>query len=203
MRVKSVKIIVYQFLIIVIHLFLWSCDQNDPPIDDEKEIPEEIFEPTIVGIPTVNPYNSLFMGRDGEIRHYSDDGFLYSKNDGLTWRYRSFSDNVGVTFTGKRPLAMNPKTGTCIRVVSGNGTKIQRSVDGVEGKYVSTQISDVNISMIRPAYFLPSGRAVIVAGQTGSRPYQIAVFRSVDDGVRWTTTVLPAGPAFVVAPPHK
>ncbi len=203
MRVKSVKIIVYQLIIIVMPLLIWSCEPNNPPIDDDENgIPDEIFEPTIVGVPTVNPYNSLFMLRDGEIRHYSDDGFLYSKNDGRTWRNRSFSDNVGVNFTGKRPLAMNPKTGTCIRVVSGNGTKIQRSVDGVEGKYVSTQISDVNISMIRPAYFLPSGRAVIVAGQTG-RPFQIAVFSSFDDGVTWSTTVLPLGPAFVVAPPHK
>ncbi|GAB1416121.1 sialidase family protein [Paludibacter sp.] len=200
---------------IVISVFLFSLNaQGFPDRMSIQIIPESTsknniyYAPVKVAIPTVNPYNGLFKCTDGEIRHYADDGYLYSRDHGKTWKFQSFSelDDKGKVLTGKRPLSMNPITGTCLRVVSGDGTKIQRSINGVDGKYTigdNTKISDVKISMIRPPYFLPSGRAVIVAGQTGSRPYQIAVFRSVDDGVKWTTTVLPAGPAFVVAPPHK
>ncbi|MDD3077773.1 MAG: sialidase family protein [Paludibacter sp.] len=162
-----------------------------------------IFKPTIVGVPTVNPHNGLFKCSDGEIRHYADDGFLYSKNNGLTWLFKSFSDDESLT--GRRPLAVNPKTGTALRMVSGgSGTSIYRSVGGSDGSYYRKKISDVIISnvMIRPAYFLPSGKAVLFAGQTTQRPYQIAIFRSVDDGITWTTTVLPHGPAFEVTPPH-
>lgn len=160
---------------------------------------ENIYAPISVGIPTVNPYNGLLLCNDGEIRHYADDGFLFSRDNGLTWNFRYFTES---TLTGRRPLGINPKTGTVLRLTSGSGTKIRRSVNGVDGSYTTKTISDVNVSMIRPPYFLPSGRSIIFAAQSG-KPTSIAVFRSVDDGVNWTTTVLPLGPTFEIKPPHE
>ncbi|MHC4404656.1 MAG: hypothetical protein ACYTG0_33810, partial [Planctomycetota bacterium] len=94
---------------------------------------DDVFAPVVVGTPPVNAFNGLFRGPDGEIRHYGDDGFLYRRDNGLTWKYRRFSDvdASGKTGRGGRPLGMNPKTGTCLRMVGGSdGMFIHRSTDG-------------------------------------------------------------------------
>lgn len=45
---------------------------------------DDIVAPVVVGTPPVNAFNGLFHCPDGEIRHYGDDGFLFSRDDGLT-----------------------------------------------------------------------------------------------------------------------
>lgn len=208
------KLIKYQIVAILFTFIFFSCEDKPNPGHEPEPEPEQndlsrFYAPEILNVSLpVNPYNCLFRDKDGQIRYYSDEGFLYSLDNGLTWKTRKFTDGdaMGIKYTGKRPLGMNPVTKTCIRIVSGgDGTKVQRSVDGADGKYTigeGTRISDLQINMIRQPYFLPSNRAIIVAAQT-PRPMQVAVFRSVDDGITWTSTVLPVGPTFVIQPPHE
>lgn len=166
---------------------------------------DDIFAPVVVGTPPVDAFNGLFRCPDGEIRHYGDDGFLFSRDDGLTWKHRRFGevDASGMAASGGRPLGMNAKTGTCLRLVGGNGGMfVHRSTDGPDGKYTVQKIDDRSLGMARPPYFLQSRPRVLFAAH-GERPERITVFRSDDDGLTWAKTTLPPGPAFVVEPPHK
>ena len=166
---------------------------------------DDIFAPVVVGTPPVDAFNGLFRCPDGEIRHYGDDGFLSSRDNGLTWKHRRFGevDASGKAAGGGRPLGMNPKTGTCLRLVGGKGGMfVHRSTDGPDGKYTVQKIDDRSLGMVRPPYFLQSRPRVLFAAH-GERPERITVFRSDDDGLTWAKTTLPPGPAFVVEPPHK
>lgn len=167
---------------------------------------DDVFAPFVVGTPPVNAFNGLFRCPDGEIRHYGDDGFLYSRDRGLTWKYRRLGDRDAASDKpagGGRPLGMNPNTGTCLRMVGGkDGMFVYRSTDGPDGRYVAQKVDDRRLIMVRPAYFLRSRDRVLFAAH-GGRPAQITVFRSDDDGLTWMETTLPPGPAFEVKPPHK
>ena len=166
---------------------------------------EEISAPVVVGTPPVNAFNGLFRCPDGEIRHYGDDGFLFSRDNGLTWAFRRFGelDASGKAAGGGRPLGMDPQTGTCLRLVGGKGGMfVHRSTDGPDGPYTVQQVDDRHLIMVRPPYFLQSRRRVLFAAH-GERPARITVFRSDDDGLTWAKTTLPPGPAFVVEPPHQ
>lgn len=166
---------------------------------------DDIFAPVVVGAPPVNAFNGLFRCPDGEIRHYGDDGFLFTRDNGLTWKQRRFGelDASGKAAGGGRPLGMNPETGTCLRLVRGKGGMfVHRSTDGPDGRYTVQKIDDRNLAMVRPPYFLRSRPRALFAAQ-GERPERITVFRFDDDGLTWDKTVLPPGPAFVVEPPHK
>lgn len=203
---KTKIIIICKILTIVSIVFFASCKENVLPPDPEPITGtlEKFYAPEIVAVPPVNPYNCLFVDKTGEIRYYTDEGFSYSYDKGQTWKEKKFADSEisGITLNGRRPLRMNPKTKVYLRMTSGNGTKIRRSTTGVDGVYSNQTISEINVSSIRQAYFLPSDRAVIFTGQT-PRPHQVAVFRSEDDGLTWTTQVLPLGPSFVIKPPHE
>ncbi len=166
---------------------------------------DDVFAPVVVGTPPVNAFNGLFRCPDGEIRHYGDEGFLYSRDNGLTWKDRRFGevDASGTTAGGGRPLGMNARTGTCLRMVGGpDGMLIHRSTAGPDGEYAAQKVDDHRVIMVRPPYFLQSRPRVLFAGH-GEYPYRIAVFRSDDDGLTWNKTLLPPGPAFEVEPPHK
>lgn len=159
----------------------------------------------VVGAPPVNAFNGLFRCPDGEIRHYGDDGFLFTRDNGLTWNQRRFGelDAAGKAAGGGRPLGMNPETGTCLRLVRGKGGMfVHRSTDGPDGRYTVQKIDGRHLIMVRPPCFLRSRPRALFAAQ-GERPERITVFRSDDDGLTWAKTVLPPGPAFVVEPPHK
>jgi len=165
----------------------------------------DVFAPVVVGTPPVDAFNGLFLCTDGEIRHYGDDGFLFSRNHGLSWKYRSFPETQSSARTphGGRPLGLNPKTGTCLRLLEGeDGMFIHRSTNGPDGPYVAWKIDEERLIMVRPPYFLSSSQRVLFAGH-GGRPARITVFRSDDDGLTWAKTVLPPGPAFEITPPHK
>lgn len=166
---------------------------------------DDVYAPVVVGTPPVNAFNGLVHCPDGEIRHYGNDGFLFSKDHGLTWKWRPFGevDASGKAAGGGRPLGMNPKTGTCLRMVGQrDGVFIHCSTDGPDGKYTVQKIDPRRFIMVRPPYFLKSRDRVLFAGHEG-RPLRITVFRSDDDGLSWAKTDLPAGPAFEVKPPHK
>ena len=184
---------------------LWciSAIVSAEPIPPESL--DDIFAPVVVGVPPVNAFNGLFRCPDGEIRHYGNDGFLFSRNNGLTWKHRRFGevDASGKAAGGGRPLGINPKTGTCLRMVGGkNGAYIHRSTDGPDGQYAVQKVDDRRLIMVRPPYFLRSRPRVLFPAH-GDFPYRITVFRSDDDGLTWAKTVLPPGPAFVVEAPHK
>lgn len=166
---------------------------------------DDIYTPVVVGTPPVNAFNGLFRCPDGEIRHYGNDGFVFSRDNGLTWTHRRFGevDASGKAAGGGRPLGMNPKTGTCLRMVGGkNGVFIHRSTDGPDGRYAVQKVEDRRLIMVRPPYFLQSRERVLFAAH-GDFPYRITIFRSDDDGLTWAKTVLPPGPAFEAEPPHK
>jgi hypothetical protein len=155
----------------------------------------DIFAPLVVGTPPVNAFNGLFRCPDGEIRHYGDDGFLFSRDNGLTWAYRRFGelDAFGKAAGGGRPLGMAPQTGTCLQLVgSTGGMFVHRSTDGPDGSYTVQQVDDRHLIMVRPPYFLQSRQRVLFAAH-GERPARITVFRS--DGrvlLLWcNTTPLP------------
>ena len=148
---------------------------------------DDVFAPVVVGTPPVNAFNGLFCCPDGEIRHYGDDGFLFSRDNGLTWKHRRFGevDAAGQAAGGGRPLGMNPKTGTCLRLVGGTGGMfIHRSTDGPDGQYNVQKVDDRRLIMVRPPYFLRSRPRVLFAGH-GDRPAQITAFRSEDDERTW------------------
>jgi len=166
---------------------------------------KDVFAPVVVGTPPVNAFNGLFRCGDGEIRHYGGDGFLFSSDLGLTWKPRRFGEahTSGKPAGGGRPLGMDPKTGTCLRMVcQSGGAFIHRSTDGPDGKYTARKIDGRRYIMIRPPVFLASRRRALFAGHAG-RPARITVFRSDDDGLNWAKTELPPGPAFEVKAPHK
>lgn len=165
---------------------------------------DDIFAPVVVGTPPVDAFNGLFRCPDGEIRHYGDGGFLFSRDNGLTWNERRFGEvDASSKAGGGRPLGMNPKTGTCLRLVGGKGGMfVHRSTDGPDGKYTVQKIDERSLGMVRPPYFLQSRPRVLFAAH-GERPERITVFRSDDDGLTWAKTTLPPGPAFVVESPHK
>ncbi len=160
---------------------------------------DTVHAPVVVSRIPVNAFNGLFRCADGEIRHYGDGGYLSSRDDGLTW---SWQDAPTRETRGGRPLAMSPRTGTCLRLSSGNGgTVVFRSTTGPDGQFTGRTISDCRVIMVRPPLFLASRDRALFAGH-GDRPARITVFRSDDDGLTWAATQLPAGPAFEVKPPH-
>jgi hypothetical protein len=176
-----------------------SAEPNGPKTLDD------IFAPVIVGTPPVNAFNGLFRCPDGEICHHGDDGFLFSRDDGLTWKHRRFGevDASGKTVGGGRPLGTNPRTGTCLRMVGGKGGMfVYRSTEGPDGYYVPQKVDDRRLIMVRPPYFLQSRPRVLFAAH-GEYPYRITIFRSDDDGLTWAKITLPPGPAFEVKPPHQ
>ncbi len=171
----------------------------------ERRTLDEILAPVVVGVPPVNAFNGLFRCADGEIRHYGDDGFLFSRDHGLTWSSRRFAeaDDSGKAAGGGRPLGMDPKTGTCLRLVGRkDGMFVYRSSDGPDGSYTVEKVDDRQLIMVRPPCFLRSRQRVLFAAH-GERPARITVFRSDDDGLTWGKTTLVPGPAFVVEPPHQ
>jgi len=193
----------FRLFIAVITAWCISPAVSAQPVS--PKILDDIFAPVVVGTPPVNAFNGLFRCPDGEIRHYGDDGFLFSRDDGLTWKHRRFGevDASGKAAGGGRPLGMNPKTGTCLRLVGGKGGMfVHRSSDGPDGQYTVQKIDDRHLIMVRPPYFLRLRPRVLFAAH-GQRPERITVFRSDDDGLTWARSVLPPGPAFVVEPPHQ
>jgi len=193
----------FRLFIAVITAWCISAAASAQPVSPKTL--DDIFAPVVVGTPPVNAFNGLFRCPDGEIRHYGDDGFLFSRDDGLTWKHRRFGEvgASGKAAGGGRPLGMNPKTGTCLRLVGGKGGMfVHRSSDGPDGQYTVQKIDDRHLIMVRPPYFLQSGPRVLFAAH-GERPERITVFRSDDDGLTWARSVLPPGPAFVVELPHQ
>lgn len=174
---------------------------------DAPESLDEVFAPVVVGAPPVNAFNGLFRCPDGEIRHYGGDGFVYSRDHGLTWRRRRLgeADAAGRKAGGGVALGRSPATGTCLRLVSGfSGTFVHRSTDGPDGEYTARKIDASRVIMVRPPWFLTSRPRILFVGHlSGVRPHRISVFRSDDDGLTWKKSVLAPGPAFEVRPPHR
>lgn len=191
--------------LIVATTAVWTICATVSAEPNAKKISSGIFEPVVVGTPPVNAFNGLFGCLDGEIRHYGDDGFLFSRDSGLTWKFRRFgeADASGKAAGGGRPLGRNPETGTCLRMVGGkDGMFVYRSTGGPDGQYATQKIDHRRLIMVRPPHFLKSRDRVLFAAH-GEFPYRITVFRSDDDGLTWAKTTLPPGPSFEIKPPHR
>lgn len=163
----------------------------------------DVFAPMVVATPPTDAFAGLVRCPGGETRHYGGAGFIFSRDEGLTWQWRKLGERHvdGRPAGGGWAMSMSPTTGTWMRVEGRkDGTYVRRSTDGPDGEYSTQRVGPRHI-MIRPALFLKHRERVLFAGYAG-RPARIRVWRSDDDGVTWSSVQLPPGPAFEVRPPH-
>jgi hypothetical protein len=171
----------------------------------------DIYAPVVVGTPPDNPFNSLVLLPDGEIRHYGFEGkwkkrtnhlYIYSRDNGFTWNKKLLEDSVLFTSENEPPAIQSPYSGDFIRLISNkNGTFVLRSQEGIDGKYQKTQISSASYSMIRQPLFLKSINRLLVTCNhhffiDGQEILQACVFLSDDDGYTWEIARVPVGPYF-------
>ena len=167
---------------------------------------DDIFAPIVVGTPPSDAFTGLIRLPDGEIRHYGGGGFIFSRDDGHSWKNYRFGeeDGEGRVKRGGGAGAVSPRTGAYVRLQgTKSGTFAFRSPDGIDGDPTRTKIDDRRFIMIRPPIFLKSRDRALFAAHTPTRPHRIGVFRSDDDGKTWAVTMLPPGPRFEVKPPHR
>lgn len=162
---------------------------------------EDIYEPQVVGIPPVNAFNGLVRMPNGEIRHYGQQMYLVSRDDGLTWTEKKMSETELMEGQG-RPMSQHPQSGTWLRVTGGDRLSVRRWADGLRGASDHIELAEEQYIMLRPAYYMKSRDRILVTGHSPVRPYRIGVFWSDDDGRFWEQTLLKPGPAFEVHPPH-
>ena len=179
---------------------------------EEKEMLQRIYEPTVVGIPPSDARNSLCVMPDGEIRAYgvryrteahpeSVPVYLSSNDCGLTWKQHFAQGVMGAA-------AFFPATGRWIRCgeTAGSGTWVWISNIGPDD--ANPQKTKVSDSLYSDP-FLPQqsmdGRYIFFTAQqqdaAEKRPG--AFFRSDDNGATFHCIPLPLPPQQQVAYPHK
>jgi hypothetical protein len=177
----------------------------------------EIWTPVFTGTPPDNAFNGLVQLPDGELRHYGFEGpwftptahlYIYSWDNGLTWKREVITDSSLFTNENMPPAVCSPYSGDFIRLVSTqDGTFVMLSRN-MEGPYERIQIHEDSHNMIRQPVFLKSCRRILVTCersliQRGREVIQSCVFYSDDDGYHWKRSLVPIGPAFKTAWPHE
>ena len=147
----------------------------------------DIFAPTIVGIPPCDAYIGLAKMPDGELRHYNygehpeipSPCYLSSKDHGLTWKK--------ITLPRELPYAdqRSPLSGEFIRVFYANGkVYAMRTEGGLEGGRTIVKIDDKAGIMNKPPIFIRNGKRIISGAHRTDRSGAF-VYYSDDDGRSW------------------
>ena len=179
---------------------------------EEKEMLQRIYEPTVVGIPPSDARNSLCVMPDGEIRAYGvryrteahPEGvpvYLSSSDCGLTWKQHFAQGVMGAA-------AFFPATGRWIRCgeTAGSGTWVWISDIGPDD--ANPQKTKVSDSLYSDP-FLPQqsmdGRYIFFTAQQrdAAQKNPGGFFRSDDGGATFRCIPLPLPPQQQVAYPHK
>ena len=173
---------------------------------------KRIHAPIVVGAPPVNAFRDLVQLPDGEVRHYGmrrmgDDVqciYISSRDCGLSWQEHPARENcpgacVQSPWSGDWLTVTSVHRGhkedwrTVSRQCPANGTYVHRSSDGIDGPFVSQQISDVVHGMPRQPLALRHRQRWVVATAASHGPDGMkhpVVFYSDDDGHTWQRTML-------------
>lgn len=178
---------------------------------------QEIFAPVFVGRPTDNAFNGLVRLPDGELRHFGFEGswnspsvhvYIYSQDNGLTWKRKVVEDPDLFTNENMPPAVCSPYSGDFIRLASTkDGTFVMRSPD-MEGPYEKIKIDSESHDMIRQPVFLRSRKRILITCgrslfENDTEVMQSCVFYSDDDGHNWKISHVSVGPYFNVQWPHE
>lgn len=179
--------------------------------DEEKEILQKIYEPTVVTIPPSDACRSMCVSEDGEIRiygkvnkkHPEDWGeyvYIASRDGGLTWKTRLVKNREVLGCAGYRaetgryistyPNEFRPELRT---IVGKSGTWAvlnDEGFDSVNNRYV--QISDLEFHILRNAVYYDSCKRWFVLGEYNEENHvkHPVICYSQDDGENWTVRIL-------------
>lgn len=159
----------------------------------------DIFAPTVVGIPPSDSFIGLSLMEDGEVRHYnygehpSDPHPLYlsSRDHGLSWK------TVYLPYGLPYADQCSPVSHEYIRLFcTAQGVYALRTEGGLEGGRTITKIDDQPGIMNKPPVFIRGGQRIISGAHRTDRSGAF-VYYSDDDGRSWKASQQ------VNVPPHQ
>ena len=137
-------------------LFFCFCSSVKASETSVPDSLDKIYSPVVVGTLPIDAFNGLVRLGDGEIRHYGGPGFIYSRDNGLTWSSYRFGqkDSDGKVKRGGVAGSFSPDTGTYLRVQGGkDGLFVHRSTEGIDGNPTRVKVDDRHLIMIRRHFF--------------------------------------------------
>ncbi|HBC88693.1 MAG TPA: exo-alpha-sialidase [Lentisphaeria bacterium] len=185
-----------------------------------RSLLKQINAPQVVGIQPSNAFRDLVLLPDGEIRHYGFKSkkmiYITSHDCGLSWQ--EFQLKKGCPGA----CAQSPWSGDWISLIDlhgyaheffldadaiglKKGFRIYRSSTGIDGKFTSTVVSDINYGAVRLPLPLRSRKRWVLPCHFRKKDgtHDLTVLYSDDDARTWKSTVLDTIPAHEAIAPHQ
>lgn len=185
-----------------------------------RSLIKEIHGPEVVGIQPANAFRDMVYLPDGEIRHYGFKNkkmiYIASRDCGLSWQ--EFPVPKGCPGA----CVQSPWSGDWITMLDiheyateffldadalglKKGFRVYRSSTGIDGKFTSTLVTELNHGTVRMPMPLRSRKRWVVPCQYRQKDgkHDLVVFYSDDDGKTWKRIVLGTIPEHEAIAPHQ
>ncbi len=184
-----------------------------------RSLLKQINAPEVVGIQPANAFRDLVQLPDGEIRHYGFKNgrmiYIASRDCGLSWQ--EFPLRKGCPGACIR----SPWSGDWIAMLDlhayaheffldadalglQKGFRVYRSSNGIDGKFTSSLVSELNHGVPRlPVPMRSRKRWVLPCQYSKNGKHDLVSFYSDDDGKSWNRIVLGMIPEHEAIAPHQ